>query len=447
MRGKTNIQKKTKQLILCDFDGTIAARDVGYDLFQRFSSKDWEAVDREFRKGGIGSREAYCRIATFLSGDEQAFLDFVKHHASIDPFFVSFYQFCRKEGIDVKIVSDGLDFYIKALLESHGLSDIPFYANQTQFLSGNKVGISFPFANEECGRCGTCKKRLVRMHRETYDFIFFAGNGLSDRCGAKEADLVFAKEDLYPYCVEEELPCHTYESFDDIRKDLQKRIRGILFDLDGTLIEAYEAIYLGLQEALKQLGKAPFPYRALKDHLKGDLESTLAPFFGPEEMGRAIPMMRRKYEEVYLGKSHFIDGAKEVLETLSLQGIALGVASNKLGRFARGTLNHLGALHYFRSIMGAGDVPRNKPCPDMIDGRSRRDEDVPRRGCFRRRHPHGYRNRQAGGRRCLRPCDRISFQSGAVVRKAQAHPPEPGRTAPGHYPPFFSSSPGFLRKA
>jgi phosphoglycolate phosphatase-like HAD superfamily hydrolase len=42
------------------------------------------------------------------------------------------------------------------------------------------------------------------------------------------------------------------------------------------------------------------------------------------------------------------------------------VASNKFGRFSRGALSHLGVSDYFESVIGAGDVPRNKPFPDMI---------------------------------------------------------------------------------
>jgi phosphoglycolate phosphatase-like HAD superfamily hydrolase len=54
------------------------------------------------------------------------------------------------------------------------------------------------------------------------------------------------------------------------------------------------------------------------------------------------------------------------LETLHSRGIFLGVASNKFGRFSRGALRHLGVADYFRSVIGAGDVSRNKPFPDMI---------------------------------------------------------------------------------
>src|SRR4030042_3051176 len=122
-----------KTLILCDFDGTISIRDMGYDLLNRFSSGDWEAIDRDFCEGKIGSKEAYSRIAKILKGNEKDLLGFIQKHSNIDPHFNSFYQYCRERDIDVKIVSDGLDFYIKMFLEIHYLSEIPFYANHTHF--------------------------------------------------------------------------------------------------------------------------------------------------------------------------------------------------------------------------------------------------------------------------------------------------------------------------
>jgi len=357
-----------KRLILCDFDGTISIRDMGYVLVNHFSSGDWEAIDRDFCEGKICSKVAYSLIAKILRWSEDSLFHFIQQHASIDPHFTSFYQYCRERGIDVKIVSDGLDFYIKMVLEIHHLSEIPFYANRTEFLREDGLDISLPHSNEECGLCGTCKKRLVQIHREEYDSILFVGNGLSDRCGAKEADFVFAKDPLYTYCIKNDISCHFFDDFDAILGDLKKNIRGIIFDLDGTLIESYEAIYLGLKEVLQRFGREIFPFSDLKKYLKPDLETTLNQFFSPEEVLRGIPIMRRTYEEVYLDKTHFLDGAKEALETLHSQGILLGVASNKFGRFSRGALTHLGVSDYFRSVMGAGDVPRNKPYPDMIHG-------------------------------------------------------------------------------
>ncbi|MGQ9644966.1 MAG: MtnX-like HAD-IB family phosphatase [Thermodesulfobacteriota bacterium] len=371
-----------KRLILCDFDGTISLRDMGYVLLNRFSSGDWEAIDRDYSEGKIGSREAYCRIAEIIKGDERGILDFVRNHSNIDPHFVSFYDYCREEGIDVKIVSDGLDFYIKIFLELHHLSEIPFFANRTRFHPGQGMEFSFPFANEECGLCGTCKKKLVETHRDQYDSIVFIGNGLSDRCGAREADFVFAKGALYRHCIQEDITCHFFENFGEILSDLKKHIRGIIFDLDGTLVEAYEAIYLGLKEALEHFGRKIFSFSDLGKYLKADLETTLAHFFSPEEVPKAIPIMRKKYEEVYLGHTYLLNGAKEVLESLRSRRILMGVASNKFGRFSRGALSHLGVSDYFKAVIGAGDVPRNKPYPDMIHAALKEMDLSPQEGVF-----------------------------------------------------------------
>ncbi|MBM4339434.1 MAG: HAD family hydrolase [Deltaproteobacteria bacterium] len=355
-----------KKLILCDFDGTISIKDMGYVLLNRFSSGDWEPIDRDYREGKIGSREAYSRIVKILTGDPENAIRFIREHSDIDPYFKSFYQYCRENDIDVKIVSDGLDFYIRTILEIHGLSDIPFYANATHPRIGGGIDISFPHVSQECGFCGTCKKQILLNHRKDYEKIFFAGNGLSDRCAAQEADLAFAKESLYPYCIDQDITCHYFRDFGDILRDIKKRIRGIIFDLDGTLIEAYGAIYLGLKEVFERSGKEIFPYEDLRHYLQADLESTLHQFYSPEETQKNIPVMRKRYEEVYLSHTHFLDGARETLDTLFHRGAILGVASNKFGRFSRLALNHLGVSSYFKTVIGAGDVPRNKPFPDMI---------------------------------------------------------------------------------
>jgi len=371
-----------KKLILCDFDGTITVRDTGYLLVNRFTSGNWEGIDQDFRDGKIGSREAYSRIARILKGDEATILRFIQEHSAIDPSFPVFYQYCRENGIDIKIVSDGLDFYIRKILEIHHLSEIPFYANCTQFRESDEIDVSFPHSEEECGLCGTCKKELVRIHRKEYDSIFFVGNGLSDRCAAQEADFVFAKDSLYRYCIKKDITCHFFKDFQEILNDLKKQIRGMIFDLDGTLIESYEAIYLGLKECFQFLGKDIFPFQDLKTYLRADLEATLSQFFSPEEVLEGIPIMRKKYEEVYLNKTHFLDGAKEVLNTLHSDGVLLGIASNKFGHFSRGALIHLGVSDYFKSVIGAGDVPRNKPFPDMIHAALKEMDLLPEEAIF-----------------------------------------------------------------
>lgn len=135
-------------------------------------------------------------------------------------------------------------------------------------------------------------------------------------------------------------------------------------------------------------------------------------------MDSAIPMIRKRYEEVYLDKTHFLDGAKEVLETLYHKTIALALASNKFGRFSRGALTHLGVSGYFKSIFGAGDGPRNKPYPDMIHASLKAMDLPPETVIF---VGDSLQDIETGRCRCLCPSHGRPYKEGTFSGKAEKH--------------------------
>ncbi|MDI9556242.1 MAG: HAD-IB family phosphatase, partial [Pseudomonadota bacterium] len=107
---------KKPLLVLTDFDGTLSLTDVGYEVLLKFSGKGWDDIDRDYCEGRIGSLEAYGRICAILDGNREDMLRFVAENTVVDPHFEEFYAFCRERGVDVKVVSDGLDFYIDFVL-------------------------------------------------------------------------------------------------------------------------------------------------------------------------------------------------------------------------------------------------------------------------------------------------------------------------------------------
>jgi len=216
--------KKPRMLVLCDFDGTISIVDMGNELLNRFTDKGWEEIDRAYCAGEIGSRAAYTQVASLFTGSKAQMLEFVISRERMDPHFPEFYRFCQSKGVDLKIVSDGLDFYIDAILKKNNLQDIEFFSNVTVFQDGNKLSIEFPRMNDECEKCGTCKKGVLRDYRSNYDRVIYVGNGYSDVCPAKDADLVFAKEVLYEKCMQGGTACVHYENFQDILAYLHKTV-------------------------------------------------------------------------------------------------------------------------------------------------------------------------------------------------------------------------------
>jgi 2-hydroxy-3-keto-5-methylthiopentenyl-1-phosphate phosphatase len=195
--------KQKKALVICDFDGTICTLDMGNSVLSHFTKKSWDEIDREYVKGSLGSREAYSKIAPVIATTPEKLRKFVLKKAKIDSSFIKFYRLAQKKGVDVKIVSDGLDFYIRAVLGKYEIDDIEFFTNTIAFDKNNAVSIDFPQMNLLCGRCGTCKNKILNEHRLIYEQIIYVGDGRSDICPSRFADFVFAKDVLLKNCKEE----------------------------------------------------------------------------------------------------------------------------------------------------------------------------------------------------------------------------------------------------
>ena len=217
--------KQKKALFLSDFDGTICSVDVGNKVLSHFTRRRWDDIDRAYVKGSIGSRSAYSKIAPLLTVNPMRLSAYVLKLARIDPYFARFYRLAKQKGVDVKIVSDGLDFYIRAILEKYHLDEIEYFSNVVVFGDNDSLTFDFPLANELCGRCGTCKNKILSDHRLMYEKIIYIGNGHSDVCPSRSADLIFAKEVLLRKCEEEgNTSYQSFQNFSAIYEYLKKNI-------------------------------------------------------------------------------------------------------------------------------------------------------------------------------------------------------------------------------
>ena len=227
---------KNKILILCDFDGTTCSNDMGNQILNQFA-KGWREIDRSYCANEIGSRLAYLQIQPLFRGTETEMVDYALKNEKIDPHFHTFYEFCKEQGIDLKIVSDGLDFYISSVLRKHGLQEIEFYANRVVFQNDETLSIEFPSIRNGCDLCGTCKTTILNFHREFYDRIIYVGDSYSDVCPSRIADLVFAKPILSAKCRKNGKACIAYENFGDVREYLCKMLDEGESDEEGSSLK------------------------------------------------------------------------------------------------------------------------------------------------------------------------------------------------------------------
>jgi 2-hydroxy-3-keto-5-methylthiopentenyl-1-phosphate phosphatase len=199
---------------LCDFDGTVAPSDIGAALFERFAVRGRdEAADalRRWKAGEIGHRELTEIESRCMEASMEEALEFARGHA-IDPGFSAFSRAALERGDRVMVASEGYGFYVADQLARAGLHDVPWRANHAR-IEGRRWIPEFPWADPSCPRCGNCKAQYARARRAAGDRVVFVGDGLSDRCGAAAADVVFARASLWDWCVREGLPARPFIGF------------------------------------------------------------------------------------------------------------------------------------------------------------------------------------------------------------------------------------------
>ncbi len=141
-----------------------------------------------------------------------------------------------------------------------------------------------------------------------------------------------------------------------------------MFDLDGTLINAYKAIQDTLNYTLKQLGyKNQETYEEAKRAVGLGDKKFIEKFFKPEDIETALKIYNQYHVSIIKDKTFLMDGTKEVLSYLKNKGIFLAVTSNRPGISGFPLLKNLGIKNYFQKITFGDMVQNPKPHPQMIE--------------------------------------------------------------------------------
>jgi len=147
-----------------------------------------------------------------------------------------------------------------------------------------------------------------------------------------------------------------------------KIIKGVIFDLDGTLIDSLETYCMAFNHTVKRHNLKPINIREISDFLNQfisleQLLEKLYPSLGPDEIQEFMLEMRKEF--IALAKHHITlkPNAREVLTSLKDKGMKIGVAT---GRMSRGDgkwreLNNLGINSLVDIVVTAGET---KPKPD-----------------------------------------------------------------------------------
>ena len=148
------------------------------------------------------------------------------------------------------------------------------------------------------------------------------------------------------------------------------KIKAILFDMDGVLIEAKDWHYEALNEALKLFGAEI----SLYDHLvtfdglptKDKLNMLTSVGKLPKELHPIINKMKQKHTmRMILNKCKPLFTHQYALSKLYSEGYKMAVCSNSIRKSVEVMIQQAGLDKYFEFYVSNEDVSKGKPDPEM----------------------------------------------------------------------------------
>jgi 2-hydroxy-3-keto-5-methylthiopentenyl-1-phosphate phosphatase len=205
--------------IVCDFDGTALALDLGDAVAQRFAgAAAYEAAEVLFRAGQTSFGVLLQAVFAPITASREEIAAFALERAAWRPGFEDFLAACAGSGHRFLIVSAGLDAYIEPVL-----AGLPAPLRSHLELRSNRAacsptGLSVAFHGPDCGFCGACKGEVVRELQRAGHRVLVLGDGAGDRCAAEAGDLVFARagSSLVEWCRDRGVVHQEFSTFHEV---------------------------------------------------------------------------------------------------------------------------------------------------------------------------------------------------------------------------------------
>lgn len=145
-----------------------------------------------------------------------------------------------------------------------------------------------------------------------------------------------------------------------------KKIKLVVFDLDGTLINAYPAVYRSVNYTVKKFGFAPITHQTIKRTVGWGDRHLLQSFIGDKNLDQALKVYRQHHALALRQDTTLLPGALKILQYLQAQRLKIAVASNRPTKFSRIAIEYLKINQFFDCVLCGDKVSRPKPAADIL---------------------------------------------------------------------------------
>lgn len=147
------------------------------------------------------------------------------------------------------------------------------------------------------------------------------------------------------------------------------RIRGVLFDLDGTLLDSAPDLYAALQMQCADEGVTAPPFATVRAVVSRGATAVLRCAFGMRgeaALPELLPRYLDLYQTVMAQHTHAFAGVERMLELIEARGWVWGIVTNKAGFLTHELVRRIGWTGRAGAVIAGDTLPVKKPDPAPV---------------------------------------------------------------------------------